>query len=139
MKRFLTVLAFILLMAGLRFECAAIDAFDASAAGSFAVPEEAVEAASERVLPARREATPAFRVIYMLSPVSPSGMGNTFKSLITVFSLPRAAAPSRSMAVKVKLSNSVVLSMVFYSLHYACKRGSSSADGKRTAEANRIS
>ena len=46
MKRFLTLLAFVLLMAGLRFECAAIDAFDASAAGSFAVPEEAVEAES---------------------------------------------------------------------------------------------
>ena len=46
MKRLLTLLAFVLLMAGLRFECAAIDAFDASAAGSFAVPEEAVEAES---------------------------------------------------------------------------------------------
>ena len=46
MKRLLTLLAFVLLMAGLRFECAAIDAFDASAAGSFAVSEEAVEAES---------------------------------------------------------------------------------------------
>ena len=46
MKRLLTILAFVLLMAGLRFECAAIDAFDASAAGSFAVSEEAVEADS---------------------------------------------------------------------------------------------
>ena len=46
MKRLLTILAFVLLMAGLRFECAAIDAFDASAAGSFAVSEEAVEAES---------------------------------------------------------------------------------------------
>ena len=46
MKRLLTILAFVLLMAGLRFECAAVDAFDASAAGSFAVPEEAVEVES---------------------------------------------------------------------------------------------
>jgi hypothetical protein len=46
MKRLLTILAFVLLMAGLRLECAAIDAFDASAAGSFAVTEEAVEADS---------------------------------------------------------------------------------------------
>ena len=46
MKRLLTILAFVLLMAGLRLECAAIDAFDASAAGSFAVSEEAVEAES---------------------------------------------------------------------------------------------
>ena len=46
MKRLLTILAFVLLMAGLRFECAAIDAFDASAAGSFAVSEEAVEVES---------------------------------------------------------------------------------------------
>ena len=46
MKRFLTLLAFVLLMAGLRFECAAIDAFDASAAGAFAMSEEAVEAES---------------------------------------------------------------------------------------------
>ena len=47
MKRLLTILAFVLLMAGLRFECAAIDAFDASAAGSFAMSEEAVEAEPE--------------------------------------------------------------------------------------------
>lgn len=46
MKRFLTILAFVLLAAGLRFECAAVDAFDASAAGAFAVSEEAVEAES---------------------------------------------------------------------------------------------
>ena len=46
MKRLLTILAFVLLMAGLRLECAAIDAFDASAAGSFAVTEEAVEVES---------------------------------------------------------------------------------------------
>ncbi len=44
MKRPLTILAFVLLAAGLRFECAAVDAFDASAAGSFAVSEDTVEA-----------------------------------------------------------------------------------------------
>ena len=43
MKRLLTILAFVLLAAGLHLECAAVDAFDASAAGSFAVSEEAVE------------------------------------------------------------------------------------------------
>lgn len=46
MKRLLTILAFVLLMAGLRFECSAVDAFDASAAGEYAVSEEAVEAES---------------------------------------------------------------------------------------------
>ncbi len=46
MKRLLTILAFVLLAAGLHFECAAVDAFDVSAAGSFAVTEEAVEADS---------------------------------------------------------------------------------------------
>ena len=43
MKRLLNILVFVLLAAGLHFECAAVDAFDASAAGSFAVSEEAVE------------------------------------------------------------------------------------------------
>ena len=46
MKRLLTILAFVLLMAGLRFECAAVDAFDASAAGEYAVSEDAVETES---------------------------------------------------------------------------------------------
>ena len=44
MKRLLTILAFVLLAAGLHLECAAVDAFDASAAGAFAVSEDAVEA-----------------------------------------------------------------------------------------------
>ena len=44
MKRLLTILAFVLLAAGLHLECAAVDAFDASAAGSLAVSEDAVEA-----------------------------------------------------------------------------------------------
>ena len=46
MKRLLTILTFILLAAGLHLKCAAVDAFDASAAGLFAVSEEAVEAES---------------------------------------------------------------------------------------------
>ena len=46
MKRLLNILVFVLLAAGLRFECAALDAFDASATGLFAVSEEAVEAES---------------------------------------------------------------------------------------------
>ena len=44
MKRLLTILAFVLLAAGLHLECAAVDAFDASAAGAFAVSEDVVEA-----------------------------------------------------------------------------------------------
>ena len=44
MKRLLNILIFVLLAVGLRFECAALDAFDASAAGSFAMSEDAVEA-----------------------------------------------------------------------------------------------
>ena len=44
MKRFLTILAFILLAAGFSFESAALDAFDASAAGKYAVSPETVEA-----------------------------------------------------------------------------------------------
>ena len=44
MKRLLTILAFVLLAAGLHLECAAVDAFDASSAGAFAVSEDAVEA-----------------------------------------------------------------------------------------------
>ena len=44
MKRLLTILAFVLLAVGLHHECAAVDVFDASAAGSFAVSEDAVEA-----------------------------------------------------------------------------------------------
>ena len=46
MKRLLTILVFVLLAVGLHLECAAVDAFDASAAGSFAVSEEAVETES---------------------------------------------------------------------------------------------
>lgn len=44
MKRLLNILIFVLLAVGLRFECAALDAFDASVAGAFAVSEDAVEA-----------------------------------------------------------------------------------------------
>ncbi len=44
MKRLLNILFFVLLAAGLHFECAALDAFDASAAGEYVVSEEAVEA-----------------------------------------------------------------------------------------------
>ena len=44
MKRLLNILIFVLLAVGLRFECAALDAFDASAAGEYAVSEDAVEA-----------------------------------------------------------------------------------------------
>ena len=44
MKRILNILIFVLLAVGLRFECAALDAFDASAAGEYAVSEDAVEA-----------------------------------------------------------------------------------------------
>ena len=44
MKRFLTILAFVLLAAGFSFESAALDAFDASKAGEYAVSSETVEA-----------------------------------------------------------------------------------------------
>ena len=44
MKRFLTILAIFLLAAGFSFEGAALDAFDASAAGAYAVSSETVEA-----------------------------------------------------------------------------------------------
>ena len=44
MKRLLNILIFVLLAVGLRFECAALDAFDASAAGEYAMSEDAVEA-----------------------------------------------------------------------------------------------
>lgn len=50
MKRFLTVLAIFLFMAGFSFESSAVDAFDASAVGEYAMFAEAVEtdsAASE--------------------------------------------------------------------------------------------
>ena len=43
MKRLLTFLVMILLAAGFSFESAAMDAFDASAAGEYAMSEEAVE------------------------------------------------------------------------------------------------
>ena len=43
MKRLLTFLVLILLAAGFSFESAAMDAFDASAAGEYAVPAEAAE------------------------------------------------------------------------------------------------
>lgn len=46
MKRLLTFLAIFLLAAGFSFETLAVDAFDASRAGEYAVPEEAVEAES---------------------------------------------------------------------------------------------
>ena len=46
MKRLLNILVFVLLAAGLHLKCAAVDAFDASAAGLFAVSEDAVEAES---------------------------------------------------------------------------------------------
>ena len=58
------------------------------------MPDEAAEEISESVPKlSLRAAQPAFRVIYMLSPVSPSGMGNTFRSLTAVFSFPNATAP----------------------------------------------
>ena len=44
MKRLLNILIFVLLAVGLHFECAALDAFDASAAGEYAMSEDAVEA-----------------------------------------------------------------------------------------------
>ena len=44
MKRLLNILIFVLLAVGLRFECAALDAFDASAAGEYAMSKETVEA-----------------------------------------------------------------------------------------------
>ena len=44
MKRLLNILIFVLLAVGLRFECAALDAFDASAAGEYVVSEDIVEA-----------------------------------------------------------------------------------------------
>ena len=44
MKRLLTILAFVLLAAGFSFESAAVEAFDASKAGGYAVSAEAVEA-----------------------------------------------------------------------------------------------
>ena len=44
MKRLLNILIFVLLAVGLRFECAALDAFDASAAGEYVVSEDTVEA-----------------------------------------------------------------------------------------------
>jgi len=46
MKRFLTFLVLILLAAGFSFESAAMDVFDASAAGEYAVSEEAAEGES---------------------------------------------------------------------------------------------
>ena len=46
MKRLLTILAIVLLAAGFSFESAAVDAFDASAAGKYAVSAEAAEAES---------------------------------------------------------------------------------------------
>ena len=46
MKRLLTILVMILLAAGFSFESAAVDAFDASAAGKYAVSAEAAEAES---------------------------------------------------------------------------------------------
>ncbi|MBQ7730237.1 MAG: hypothetical protein IJT68_00200 [Lentisphaeria bacterium] len=46
MKRLLTILALILLTAGFSFEALAVDAFDASRAGEYAVSAEAVEAES---------------------------------------------------------------------------------------------
>ena len=47
MKRLLTILVLILLAAGFSFEGAAMDAFDASAAGEYAVSAEAAEAESD--------------------------------------------------------------------------------------------
>ena len=46
MKRFLTILAFVLLAAGFPFGSFALDTFDVADAGAFAVAEEAVEAES---------------------------------------------------------------------------------------------
>ena len=46
MKHLLTLLVMILLAAGFSFESAAMDAFDVSAAGEYAVPEEVAEAES---------------------------------------------------------------------------------------------
>ena len=46
MKRFLTILAFVLLAAGFPFGSFALDTFDVSDAGAFAMTEEAVEAES---------------------------------------------------------------------------------------------
>ena len=43
MKRFLTILAFLLLTAGFPFGSFALDTFDVSDAGAFAMPEESVE------------------------------------------------------------------------------------------------
>ena len=43
MKHLLTILAILLLAAGFSFECAALDAFDASKAGEYAVSAEAAE------------------------------------------------------------------------------------------------
>jgi hypothetical protein len=44
MKRFLTILAFFLLAAGFSFESFAVDAYDASSAGEYAVSEDFVDA-----------------------------------------------------------------------------------------------
>ncbi len=46
MKHLLTILVMILLAAGFSFECAAMDAYDASSAGEYVVSEDAVEAES---------------------------------------------------------------------------------------------
>ena len=46
MKHLLTILAILLLAAGFSFESAAVDAFDASAAGEYAVSEEIAEEAA---------------------------------------------------------------------------------------------
>ena len=46
MKRFLTILVMILLAAGFSFESAAVEAFDASKAGEYAMSAEAAEAAT---------------------------------------------------------------------------------------------
>ena len=54
MKQLLTILAILLLAAGFSFESAAMDAFDASKAGEYAVSAEAVEVESA----ARDEAAP---------------------------------------------------------------------------------
>lgn len=57
MKRLLTILAFLLLAAGFSFETLAVDAFDASKAGEYAISAEAFEVESA----ARDEvATPLF-------------------------------------------------------------------------------
>ena len=76
------------------------------------IPEEAAEASSERVPSWSFKAVhPALRVISMLSPVSPSGIGKTLRSLMTFLSLPSCTAPWRSIAAKVRLSSSVVFCM----------------------------